>query len=372
MEIIVFGEDWGAHPSSTQHLIKRLMPHHQIMWMNSLGLRRPKFTARDAKRAYRKLKNMFCKKQKGRDGLVTGDYPPIIHPRALSWPGNPLVGRLNRVLLGRQIDQIIRDHNFDMPIFWASMPSAIDAIDNYPNHKVVYYVGDDFRALAGVDHRPVEAMEARLADRADLIIVASTALQNRFPAEKTILIEHGVDYDLFATDAPRALDLPDHPHIAGFYGSIHDWIDLDLIAQAVQGCPEWEFVFVGDIHVDVTALKSIKNIHFLGARAHSDLPKYAQHWTVSLLPFKDCEQIRACNPLKLREYLSAGRSVVTTEFPAMQPYRDHVHVMHDAQNLIEILNNFQGQSLPRVPLEVMQNETWDHKARGVEHALFSV
>ena len=64
LEIIVFGEDWGVLPSSTQHIIKRLMPDHDVVWVNSLGLRRPKLNARDFKRACNKLGKMLRKTKK--------------------------------------------------------------------------------------------------------------------------------------------------------------------------------------------------------------------------------------------------------------------------------------------------------------------
>ncbi|PCJ96218.1 MAG: glycosyl transferase [Zetaproteobacteria bacterium] len=374
LEIIVFGEDWGSHPSSTQHIIKRLIPNHDIVWINSLGLRRPKVNAQDFKRACNKLKNMLHKRNENTIFKANEtDVTHIVHPRAISWPGNPLASLLNRYLLGQQIESIIETRGFNMPILWASMPSAINAIDNYPNHKVVYYCGDDFRALAGVDHRPVEKMEKRLAARADLIIVASKPLQKRFPEEKTVLLEHGVDYELFSTDAPRAPDFPDHPLIAGFYGSIHDWLDMGIIVQAAQACPEWTFVFIGNVHINISSLKTLKNIKFLGARAHKNLPSYIQHWQVSMLPFKDCEQIRACNPLKLKEYLSAGRPIVSTEFPALTPYRKNVHVMRNANELITILNNLKDSiSGPRKPDNTMQMQTWGCKAKLVEKHLLSL
>lgn len=374
LEMIVFGEDWGAHPSSTQHIMKHLMHDHKIVWVNSLGLRRPHFNARDFSRAQKKLRNML---RKADNGSVSEEAdinaPDIIHPRAISWPGNPIAAAFNKYTLGKQLDDVINQHKFDMPIFWTSLPSAIDVIDNYPNHKVIYYCGDDFRALAGVDHKPVAKMEERLAERADLIITVSETLQNRFPADKTILIEHGVDYELFSNDHPRADDFPNHPFIAGFYGSIHDWLDMDIIAEAAQSCPEWEFVFIGDTHIDIDFLTSQKNIKFLGARPHHELPSYVQHWQVSLLPFKDCEQIRACNPLKLREYLSAGRPVVTTDFPALRGYMDKVLVMKDASDLIRILKTIGSAStIPRNPDRAMQFECWNVKAKVVERHILSL
>ena len=40
---IVFADDWGRHPSSCQHLFRRLIPRHRTYWVNTIGLRRPTF-----------------------------------------------------------------------------------------------------------------------------------------------------------------------------------------------------------------------------------------------------------------------------------------------------------------------------------------
>ncbi len=72
--------------------------------------------------------------------------------------------------------------------------------------------------------------------------------------------------------------------------------------------------------------RRLPNVSLLGARPHAALPSYAQHWTAGLIPFLDNAQIRASNPLKLREYLAAGRPIVATPFPAMLPYAEHLAV----------------------------------------------
>lgn len=54
-DLIVFGEDFGGLPSSTQHLIKRLADDRQVLWVNSIGLRQPKFTTKDLSRVWHKL-----------------------------------------------------------------------------------------------------------------------------------------------------------------------------------------------------------------------------------------------------------------------------------------------------------------------------
>ncbi len=54
-DLIVFGEDWGGLPSSTQHLIKQLSLTRKVVWVNSIGLRQPRFSIHDIKRVWRKL-----------------------------------------------------------------------------------------------------------------------------------------------------------------------------------------------------------------------------------------------------------------------------------------------------------------------------
>ena len=102
--MVVFGEDWGRHPSSTQHLIKRLAGEAQIIWVNSLGLRRPRLTLTDLDRLRVKALS-FAAKKRPAERDISGDSPftAIIHPRTIPWPGSPVAGCFNRHSLKRQI-----------------------------------------------------------------------------------------------------------------------------------------------------------------------------------------------------------------------------------------------------------------------------
>lgn len=371
LDIIVFGEDWGAHPSATQHLMTRLFTRHRVFWVNSLGLRRPRLT--DHKRAFRKLWAMTQNGTKNpgeRDRLRNGPHQ-IIAPRCLPWPGNRVVAEINRFSLMQQIEALRTRHQLRRPVFLTALPSAIDLLEAYPNCPVVYYCGDDFAALAGVDHAPVAKMEQRLAERAERIVTASPQLAERFPVSKTILLEHGVDYDHFATEAPRATDLPQHTKVAGFYGALHDWLDQEMIATAAAQCPEWTFLFIGEKHCDTQRLDRVKNVVLLGPRPHGALPSYAQHWDVGLLPFRDTPQIRACNPLKLREYLSAGRPIISTDFPATRAFEDKITLIRSAQELTHALQNV-APVPKRVPDRDMQTQSWDAKAWILEKQLLTL
>jgi glycosyltransferase involved in cell wall biosynthesis len=367
-DLIVFGEDWGRHPSSTQHLVKRLVADRRVIWINSIGLRRPRLGLADLKRAGQKLTAALSGGI--RRGPAEREPVPaglsVVAPLALPWPGNPVAGWINRLLLGRQVRRIMAERGIERPVLWASLPTVVDLMGAFGERATIYYCGDDFAHLAGVDHGPVTRAEIRLAGRADRILAASPALAAKFPAAKTLMLPHGADIALFATPVPRAADLPDGP-VAGFYGSLSAWLDQDLLAETARLLPHWTFLVIGEVRVPVERLRAEPNIRLVGPRPHATLAGYAQHWHASLLPFLDNAQIRASNPLKLREYLAAGQPVVSTPFPALDAYADLIAIAPDAAGFAAAIDQalHEPEARRAERRERVRPETWEARAAQV-------
>jgi len=324
--IIVFGEDWGAHPSSTQHLINELKHSRKIIWINSIGLRKPKLTLKDCVRVFNKIIN-FIKGGGQKKNVVSSMGPnfKVINPLVFPCATNPVLIKVSRWLLAKQVKKSLKNMHVEDCVIWCSLPTAVDYLSIFKNASSIYYCGDDFGALEGVDHETVLVKEKSLVKKVKYIFTASASLLTKFPKEKVIELPHGVNFDLFNSKInQQPTDLPKGKPIAGFYGSISSWLDQSLILSAAKDLPDWNFIFIGDICCDVSSLKLVDNIHFLGAKKHNELPRYIQYWNVALLPFKDNKQIQMCNPLKLREYIASGTPVVSTEFSALANYKDHV------------------------------------------------
>lgn len=337
-DLVAFAEDWGRHPTSSQHLIRCLAAERRVLYVNSLGLRRPRLNASDATRATRKVMAAIGLNQATSqsdaidqpDSIV--DTPPnldVISPIAVSWPSSRLAYQFNRNLLRRQLCRELAARKFDRPVLWLSLPTALSVVGALNERAMVYYCCDDFGSLVGVDHAPVMAMERKIVEQADLIFTTSDVLAERMPHHKTIMVPHGTDLGHFGTSQPRASDLPDSPKIAGFYGSIDARLNLDMLMKSAKRLPDWEFVLIGPISTDISALSAHHNIHVLGPRPYRDLPRYVQHWHVSLILYRFDEQVRAGNPLKLREYLAAGTPIATIEVPAVKDYADLLSICSD-------------------------------------------
>jgi len=353
-DLIVFGEDWGGLPSSSQHLVTQLAKQRKVVWVNSIGLRRPEFSWRDFKRALNKLCGNILSGNKpgGAKRAISGvditsdkeatnlpgDNFHIVYPRTLPAPRSRLGRWIAARLLVSQVVPVVQRAGLQSPVLWVSLPTAVDVAGKLGESMLVYYCGDDFSALAGVDHDTVARREAELSEKTDLIFYASEKLAVKFPSSRSYLLPHGVDFSLFSRPAPRAPDLPDDGRpIAGFYGSISEWLNIEMLKETIERLPDWHFIFIGKPVVDISELRALPNVHLLGERPHHQLPSYSQHWTVSLLPFVDNAQIRACNPLKLSEYLATGRPIIGTSFPAMEAFRGLVQITNTSAAMVEAL-----------------------------------
>lgn len=367
-DMIVFGEDWGVHPSSTQHLIRQFLPQRKVIWVNSLGLRAPRIGMRDGARLLRKLGDLAS----GHRGPVAGTTDDtrvpdaIVAPAAVPLPGNQTAASLTRAFVARQVNAAMNRLGIRSPILWTSLPTAEPLLGAFGERAVVYYAGDDFGSLEGVDHRAVLHLEEKLAERAALILAASPEIAARFPSERTMVASHGVDVALFSTRQPLPTDLPLSGPVVGFYGSLSGWIDIPLVQKAASAFPEANFVMIGPVKTDISALERMENVHFIGPKRHSELPAYVQNFDVAMLPFRDTPQIRACNPLKLREYLASGAAIASTDFPALNPYRALVHVGVDAEGFIQAIRMALDDK-PRAGLRqrAVQNESWSRRAEDI-------
>lgn len=363
MRIIVFAEDWGAHPSSTQHLFKQLAKSHQVSWFNSIGMRLPKFTLRDMTRVWKKFTMLF----KSAPSNTQLDTPvSVLNPFLLPWHHIGWVRKFNRWSVKRAMSLS------DEPVlFWLSVPTAEYLIPERAEDTIIYYCGDDFSALAGVDPNLVAPFEKKLERRADLIFTASSILAGKFIAHKTHVLTHGVDLALFNKAASPAKELTKERSVIGFYGSIDAWLDQVLIAKVARHFSHCDIMLVGNVKVDVSALTIYPNIKFVPAVEHKELASFSQHWQVSILPFLRNEQINACNPLKLKEYLAVGTPVVATRFPVATEFEEIIMVADNHSQFIHritlalALENSLRDGWKQASKDWVGKEDWQHKIRSV-------
>ena len=360
--IICFASNWFYDPTSKHHVMKLLAERNHVIWVNYHGSRRPRLCTADAGAIVAKLRQFVQGPRRVSDNIT------VITPLVVPMPGVPSVAGLNRRLLTAQIRGVLRSLPQRPVQLWTFAPDIDYMCGRFDEECVVYYCVDEFIAFSGYDAEAIRAAERRLAARADLVVTTSQVLYDakRPLNDNTFLVTHGVDYDHFASATTDSVMIPadvaslPRP-ILGFWGLLHDWLDVDLLAEVAAAQPDGSIVLIGEPATDVTALERLPNVHLLGRRPYADLPAYAASFDLGMIPFRINDLTRAVNPIKLREYLSAGLPVVSTPLPEVERYADHVLVAANASEFIEACRTAPGSdSKDRVEArqQAMRRETW--------------
>lgn len=320
--IICFAKEWTHDPTSNNHVMRILARHNKVVWLNSIGVRQPNFASgRDLSRVARKLKSFAEGPVHIADGLWV--FSPLILPLShADW-----ATEVNSLILKRTIGFLRRRLKIDRFQLWTFLPNVARHVGQLGESLVVYYCTDEFSQFSYLDGARLRAQEEELCRKAGVVFATARSLvERRRPFNpETHLALHGVDYHHFAAALADTVSLPrdlagcQRP-ILGFFGWIHDWIDLNLIGYLAERRPNWTIALIGEASVDTRPLQRFSNVRLLGRRPYAELPAYCKAFSVGLLPFAVNDLTKAVNPIKLREYLSAGLPVVSTDLPEVRGY----------------------------------------------------
>jgi len=360
--IVCFANDWESDPTSKHQVMKILARTNRVLWVNSIGLRRPSVTAHDASRILKKIRQ-FCQ------GPVEVDHNLyVLAPLAIPFHGVPGIRSVNTWLVSRHV--LMHAKRLGMRRFqmWTFLPTTAPLVPHLNPEKVVYYCVDEWSAFSFLDGKLMREMEERLIAQSDLVIASAEALyaSKRHLNPKTYLVLHGVDGEHFAqarretTEIAQELKGLPSP-IVGFWGLIHEWIDLDLLQLVATRHPEWSVVLVGKVGVDCSALRRMPNVHLMGTRSYESLPGFARGFTAAMLPFKVNRLTDSVNPIKLREYLAAGLPVVSTALPEVLQFAGVVRIGATPEEFVrelEIAVRDTGDAAARRCMEAVREDTW--------------
>jgi GT2 family glycosyltransferase/glycosyltransferase involved in cell wall biosynthesis len=189
--------------------------------------------------------------------------------------------------------------------------------------KLVYDCMDDWRNWPSEPKPGVRSLsdQDKLVRESDLLIVTSRELRDSFAKDGAApqIIPNAADFDFFGGTGGSAY-LPATNPVVGYYGAIADWFDLDLMTEVAASRPQYSFVLIGEVTLDsIGKLKNLANVHLLGEKPYRELPGYLRQFAVCTLPFRMNQLTRAVDPVKIYEYLSQGKPVVSVPLPELAP-----------------------------------------------------
>ncbi len=172
----------------------------------------------------------------------------------------------------------------------------------------------------------------------------------------------------------------------GYAGSLHPGKGLALISRIARIRPEYDFHVLGGTQKQVQRLQTenkLKNIHFYGHRDHVEVPSYLKAFDICIAPYQHRALIKTgrntsrwISPMKIFEYMAAGKPILCSNLPVMREILKHDYnaillPASDEQEWAETIDSLKDD--PKIGAALGQNAydslkhnyTWDQRAEAI-------
>lgn len=259
----------------------------------------------------------------------------------------------------------------DEIIIWYTWPKLNPYIRQYFPDKIIFDYIDDFPAWSKYVNPAI--------DSADLVITSAInlkqELEQKHPNKPSFLIPNGCDIQHFQQytkiQPKKPLELQNHKGpVLTYIGAWASWIDEELVEKISLEIPEALILIIGCEFGKKFNLKR-KNILYIGYKPYKLLPQYLYYSDVSLIPFKINQITKSTNPIKMYEYLAAGKPVVSTNIPEAKN-KPYVYIGRDYNSYIQQIKTLLSPSfqLDSKKLNVwLKNQSWEKRYIDIKNIL---
>jgi glycosyltransferase involved in cell wall biosynthesis len=372
--VTLFGiADWVRGNQRSHRIAEALTAQYPVLFVNPCYYSAIGYI-RDTVSGERKRTGLFSV-QNPREGLVVATLPPLL-PGGLS---RPTIGRLNHALLNPLMRRVLDQLDIRSPILWLSLPPDRALLGKLGECLSVYDCMDLHAAFRrGGAARRLAREEEKLLRECDIVLASSRGLKAHCSQfnDHVYLVPNGVDATWFQSQASRSRalipGLNASQRVIGYVGTIGPWVDTDLLVDLAETHPEEAIVIVGPVQADLSDLVGRRNVHVLGERPYQDVPGLVAQFDVCLLPFHLNDLTQDVNPIKLYEYFSLGKPVVSTALPEVEAFRDVAYVAYSASGFLRGVGQALSEddvALHQQRMRIASENTWAVRAQQVRRIL---
>lgn len=235
-------------------------------------------------------------------------------------------------------------------ILWYTFPGFPMLADLFNWDRVIYDCSDLWASpisgsqnvLSTFREKVISSAEDRIVKKAETIFCTSDYLRDRIVAKlgssnagHVHTFENGVEFDLFAAQVQKVdgvLPADFAGTVLGFIGGIKPKLDLALIKKAARQKRDWLFLFVGPdgtgMNHEFQQLLNEPNVLWTGSVPPLEVPQYMNLIDIGVMPYKPSPYNQAVFPLKLFEFLAAGKPAVGVHLPSTKKYAEHAVYAH--------------------------------------------
>lgn len=376
---------WGSWEGPAYHIMVELAKRHQVAYIQRLQTGGPLRRLLGRPTLFKGWKPYW-----GERNLVVHTFvapvPYATHllPQRAVPLVAPVIRRVNDALFCRLVRHIVHDGRPARPILWLMDPLSRGLLGTAPWHLTLYHCYDQIAAFPQNQRIAplIKDEERQIVEKVDLVLAVSQALYGARRAwnPNTHYVPNGADFHHFSqareetTAIPSDMGCLSHP-ILGYMGTVDFRMDLELLLGVAQERPQWNIVIVGEARNLGPAwhrLLAQPNVHFLGKKPYPELPCHLKAMDVCLIPWHVDKATAAMYPIKLHEYLAAGKPVVATPIPSLLAFDGVIAVAGEIAEFIEATAHCLAQDSPKQVMQrvkLAQENSWEKRASQIEQIM---
>lgn len=209
----------------------------------------------------------------------------------------------------------------------------------------VYYGRDDWLSSpARMKYWPAYREAYRRISRSGLAVAAvSEEIMDRIaPTGPHRVVPNGIAPDEWTSTQPEppewfaALTGPR----AVYVGTLDTRLDVEGLITLARARPELQIVLVGPAPsaADIAPLQASSNIHVRGLIGRAEVVAVLRNAELTLLAHRRTRLTEAMSPLKVYEYLAAGRPVLATDLRPVRDFGERVLLADTVSDFVDLLD----------------------------------
>jgi glycosyltransferase involved in cell wall biosynthesis len=371
-DIICLGPaEWGVIHSVTSYTMEAMAGANRVLYVEPFG---SSLTLRRIARFQRRQHERKPELER------VGERFWIYRPPAIGLPGTSrtaAVSRINGWMLARLLRGVQRRLGFHDPILWTSLYNSGTLLRHFPARLKIFETHDFDAALARSPRQRamILRLEAETCRAADLVFAVTDELAEPLRAYNPNMhvVYCAAAPEVFGrallpeTKVPEAVARLPRP-VIGYLGGVDPWkIDVGLLRHMAHSHPGWSIALVGYVWFgfDAGVFADCPNIHVLGPQAYGEFPAFLKGMDVCIMPFPLNETTLRGDALKLYEYLSGGRPVVSTPVPAAKRLASVIRIADNKADFVTAVEAAltDPPEAQAVRLAAIRPHTWSARTR---------
>lgn len=221
-------------------------------------------------------------------------------------------------------------------------------------------------------------LEEEVIRSSDIALVTSRKLyQLKSPLNKEMHILHNaVDWNIFKHATETQYEAPPElvgmsGKVIGFTGNLNAYrVNYALLKKIALRYPNDNLVLVGPLNSDDYKdhqLDQLPNVVLTGGKNIKELPRYLQYFDCLIIPFHHNKLTESVYPLKINEYLSSGKPVVSTNFSVdIESFGPYIYLAESDDQFLECIDRALLEDDPEMQkkrIEVAKMNTWEARVK---------